>query len=383
MDDFLVLFIINVALVALCGFIYIILPGITRKAFLFGVKIPGEQAEHPEVLDIRKRYIRAVFLATLLIAAICIIQYLVWPGATLIFTLYFPVLLVPMFFLAFVPAWRAAGELKEREGWAVSSMAFADTKTAAARGSLGMVPWIWYILGLMVVIASIIVTIIRFPYLGDYIITHWDLAGNPTSYREATWWAVMMLPLVNLGMLLTMVLAAISIVKAKLQIDPANPQLSFAQHQVYRRRMGGAIGFLTLVMIAFIALTGLAIVFPYWEMFPVLVGGTIAIHLPIIALIVVQIRTGQGGCKVKIDPAELEDIPENIETRKTTYGRGDDKYWKFGSFYCNPDDPAHLVEDRFGSSISFNFSRPIIKFITALFIIGLVVMYAWLTISLI
>ena len=36
----------------------------------------------------------------------------------------------------------------------------------------------------------------------------------------------------------------------------------------------------------------------------------------------------------------------------------EDKYWKLGIFYVNPDDPSLFVPDRFGVGWTNNFGRP-------------------------
>jgi uncharacterized membrane protein len=36
--------------------------------------------------------------------------------------------------------------------------------------------------------------------------------------------------------------------------------------------------------------------------------------------------------------------------------RDDDRYWKGGLFYYNPDDPAFLIEKRFGVGWTVNFA---------------------------
>lgn len=63
---------------------------------------------------------------------------------------------------------------------------------------------------------------------------------------------------------------------------------------------------------------------------------------------VLSIVTGQGGSRV------------NVTNRKTgeIMNRDDDRYWKLGVFYFNPDDPAVWVEKRFGSGWTNNFARP-------------------------
>ena len=70
---------------------------------------------------------------------------------------------------------------------------------------------------------------------------------------------------------------------------------------------------------------------------------------------------------------------ENIETKEVFPGRGDDKYWKLGAFYYNPDDPALMIENRFGVSIDLNYAHPAAKVVTVLAVVMLVALYAWIT----
>ena len=36
----------------------------------------------------------------------------------------------------------------------------------------------------------------------------------------------------------------------------------------------------------------------------------------------------------------------------------DDRYWKFGVFYCNPDDASLFLPERFGVGWTLNWARP-------------------------
>jgi uncharacterized membrane protein len=60
--------------------------------------------------------------------------------------------------------------------------------------------------------------------------------------------------------------------------------------------------------------------------------------------------------------------------------RGDDRYWKLGLFYYNPNDPAILVEDRFGANGGLNYARPAAKLAAAALAVLIVVMYAVVTV---
>ena len=50
--------------------------------------------------------------------------------------------------------------------------------------------------------------------------------------------------------------------------------------------------------------------------------------------------------------------------------RTPDRYWKLGIFYFNRDDPAVLVEKRFGLGYSLNFARPTAWIIVSLVLMG-------------
>jgi uncharacterized membrane protein len=51
-----------------------------------------------------------------------------------------------------------------------------------------------------------------------------------------------------------------------------------------------------------------------------------------------------------------------------------DECWKLGQFYYNPQDPALLVEHRFGLGYSPNFARPLSWIaMTALFLLPVLV----------
>jgi uncharacterized membrane protein len=68
--------------------------------------------------------------------------------------------------------------------------------------------------------------------------------------------------------------------------------------------------------------------------------------------VVVLVTAGQGGTRLAAD-----------ETRRVEHGRPvgdrtDDRNWKAGMFYVNRDDPALLVEKRFGIGYTLNFGHP-------------------------
>ena len=59
-----------------------------------------------------------------------------------------------------------------------------------------------------------------------------------------------------------------------------------------------------------------------------------------------------------------------LSTPEGAFGDGTvDQHWKLGMFYFNPDDPAPLVEKRFGIGYTLNYARGLAWVITALILL--------------
>ncbi len=52
-----------------------------------------------------------------------------------------------------------------------------------------------------------------------------------------------------------------------------------------------------------------------------------------------------------------------------------DKYWKWGQFYCNPEDSAILVPLRTGDMYSPNYARPSVWVVSSLFLVVMVAFF--------
>ncbi|MDR2570369.1 MAG: DUF1648 domain-containing protein [Oscillospiraceae bacterium] len=384
-NENLFLLLCNIFIFVLCGGMLMILPHLTRKAYLFGVKIPPEAFELPEVKSLKKGYISMCLIGVVILLAVSIIQYIMRPELTLFATLYFPLLIILLYLAAFVPNWKKAVSLKEERGWVVSDIKFADTRSSHSRGNLSTMPWAWYIISFLILAASIAITITRYPELPEMVAGHLGFDMQATRYIPKTWGSVMMMPLVNAGTFLIMFFVGISIEKTKLQIDPQNPRLSFAQHRVYRKRYGAAMGSLTLCLVIGMAGFGLALLYPESPLISALLSAVLIaiLTIPIFIIIVVALTTGQGGNKVKIDIGdELNEVDITKNDNQGSCGRGEDRFWKIGMFYYNPNDSAYLVEDRFGTNLGFNFAKVPCMIGALLLIAGMAAMYVWLTVLL-
>jgi uncharacterized membrane protein len=369
----------NLAVTVFMGALLPIIPTLTRKSFLFGVKIPPGENDGADAKAMKKRYIAICLAGAAVILAADIVQFTVAPDITVLAVMYFPLLFVAVQFAAFIPQHRAALRLKSERNWRVSGSVFAETKSSFSRGRLSAMPWAWYIIGIFIIFVSTALLLARYPSMPDTVATHYGFDMEPNAWAAKSIGRVMLMPIVNLLTVALIGGTGIIIEKAKLQIDSHKPELSFAQHRLYRRRMGHSLGFLTLGTVLIFVSADLPNLIDGFRMnFWVLNLFWLA---PAVALCWVSIASGQGGCKIKISGEMLEHIektPEKLR-RDTVCDRGDDRFWALGLFYHNPDDPAVFVEDRFGTNLGLNYSHRAVKIGVALFALAMAVFYAWFT----
>jgi uncharacterized membrane protein len=99
----------------------------------------------------------------------------------------------------------------------------------------------------------------------------------------------------------------------------------------------------------------LVIVLSFVAMMPLLGPPNIGLVLgSSIALIIIVFLAAHHLNQVRA--YEIE--PSKFQTESGVFGDGTlDEHWKWGMFYYNPDDPALLVEKRFGIGYTMNFAR--------------------------
>ena len=405
-------FILNAVIVIFIGILFPIMPLLTRKTFLFGVRIPEIAQQHPDARKLKSKYVIACTILILAILLLSIFQYIFFQNYTLVAICYIPFLCVGVHMIVFANCWKKAAELKKIHGWQISNAVYAESFSSHTRGKLTAVPWIYYVLSVVIVIISIVILLIQYPSFPDPIPTHFDINMNPDNWAAKSAGTVLLMPLINLATAVFMAIIAITIEKVKLQISTQNPALSFAQHRLYRKLMGHSLGILTLGMA--MGLTFLTFMM-MWPQLIVSFGDMMLILLlPCLPVIVVSVISGQGGCKLTpkitdkdtlavgyhtaaapgnpaaeciVPPVDrqmkseyrYESVQEDGIKTKRQNSREEDYYWKLGMFYYNLEDPTIFVEDRFGNNIGLNYARTSVKIIVIISVLALIGLYIWLT----
>ena len=378
----LFLFITNAATIAFVAAFVAITPLLNRKSLLFGVRVPESAGDLPEVRALKGNYIVRMLAGFLPVLALAVLQYVAAPDYTLLAVIYFPLVMIGVQFAAYYPQWRKAKALKEERGWQTPLTGSAETRSAADREKLSSLPWGWYIVSAALMLVLMGWTLAIYPSLPDQIVMNWDINMEPTGLVDKTVMNLMTMPLIALGTVALMAGVNVMIYRQKLQISAEHPALSFAQHRMYRRMMSHALGFMTFclaLMFAGMHPPSIGVFVPPGWYFPVFIGAVMGLGL--IPVIYVPVRAGQSGCKltptVSEEDARSEAFSSHVKLAHP--GRDDDQYWKLGVFYYNPEDPALLVEHRFGGNSGFNYARMPAKLLVATGAVLLAASYAAIT----
>lgn len=283
-------------------------------------------------------------------------------------------------FAVYLPFWKQALKLKKDNGWKVGHVGISSISITSGKGRIKDMPKIWYVISVAFCILALLYSFYVYPSLPDVLIKHWDINMQPDSWAPKSIGTIIAMPIVSLSMIALMFGSNVALYYTKLQVSQVDPVLSFAQHRAYRRMMSHALGFLTMVMSLLFLLMipmNLNIFIPKAELMMTVIFVFTA--LMIIPPVYVGLRAGQAGSKLKpvLSDAERKASEQYaaVNANIHTIDRGDDKYWKLGLFYVNPNDPSILVEDRFGSNGGLNYARPIAKFLAVIIVLLVILSY--------
>ena len=373
-----VLFFIGLLSIFVSGITLLIIPYINRKSLLFGVRIPESAATDPAVQAMRMKYTIEMGLCLLFTLAIAILLFAFFPDAAILTILYFPIALIMAQFAVYLPLYRKSVRLKAERGWQTSYIGVSYTGSRKER--IRSIPRIWYFLSLLLVVASVIYGIVMYPAIPTRLITHWNAAMQADAWSDKSLLTVFIMPMVSLGLILLFFFSNVLMAVMKLQISPERPALSLEQNRKYRRIMGHMMGYMSLLCTLFFALMMPMTMNLYIPSAQIMTGAiTLFTGLMIVPPLLITIRVGQGGSKLRENSSPVDGREDSVAKEAQTTQRGDDKFWKLGMFYWNPDDPNLFVEDRFGSSGGLNYAHPLSFVLAAVLLLVTIIIYIGVT----
>lgn len=322
-----------------------IMPKLSRRDLLFGVTVSDGARDGRDGRTIILRYrLGVALIAALYLVALAAV--LVLAPATLAAGI-LPSILILLATLSFLPPYlianRASRSLAARVERPAQPPAARPVQIAELRrrSYSDYVGWTWELLPLGIIAATAIYLVSHYASAPAVIATHFDVAGNPDRYSSKT--ILTYFSLVWTQLILYVMITALSllVVGSKSVAGGADERFRMIWLRVIFGIKCGIIGLLGFISTAIANASA-------DSQSPLTVWVTPLTALLVLALlvvlIVISLRTGQGGSRLRGGDQAATD-------------RMDDRYWKWGIFYVNSDDSSIMVERRYGIGWTFNFGN--------------------------
>ncbi|SER69135.1 Uncharacterized membrane protein [Lentzea xinjiangensis] len=288
---------------------FLVLPSTARPTLPFGVRVPRERSGELRRVRTGYRVVVAVLGAAAVAATLA--------GATG---------LVPVLVVACLLAhWAAAAFVaRAKRSWPkVRQGVTADT---GLRTDPVRLPWSWLAPASVLLAATAVLGLVRRP--------PWDAAW-PVTHQAVV--------------LVIAVLAAVTLPRARPELDAARPESSARSYRAYLTGTLRIVALLATSVIAALAVKAL----PLWGVVaPGAVWTAVTVVLvavPFVVAVVWLLRAGDAGHRLDSGGSEDTGVAQ----------RDDDRHWHVGGLvYANRADPALLVHQRVGSRWTLNLGHP-------------------------
>ena len=226
-------------------------------------------------------------------------------------------------------------------------------------------PWVTMLASLLVIAAGAIIVASHWSAIPDPVPVHWNGSMEADNWSGKSIRSVFFTSFVNLGLLALFAISCSFI--AHSEVSPRSERTIKARllNQANLAVTNTGMGVLTLLISAGMAFMQVTGPIPHYQRFHgaaiitmliLTVGGSIGLVVFVLYKLS-QLSEQLHGIRF---PDEDKESPDN------------DHLYKWGVMYYNPDDPAVLVDKRFGTGVSFNYARWQAKAILSLSVLILV-----------
>ncbi len=326
----------------------LIMPVVSRKEIFFGIRLPREQMDNPELEKVKKEY-QKTYLLMFVVFIIIFILLSLFIDLPLVSTIMI-FIYIPMFYIPYFRAHKRVKNLKEESNWTINKkqVIVVDTKSLEEKEDNKKIGLL-FLIPIAILIINVVISLVMYDKLPDIIPMHWNINGEVDNWADKSYGAVLFSSFTQIFIVGIMFFAYKSITMAKVQIDASRPEESRIQIKKSRKIWGLFIIGMTIVLSLLFSLINIMIlqILPISaNTFTVITVGICILML--VVTIILAVKVGQGGSRLKVKRTSIN----NDEQTKD-----DDNYYKWGLIYYNPNDPSIFIEKRFGIGWTINFGN--------------------------
>lgn len=349
---------ILVAFIPLVGLTMALTPRLQPRGEVFSVSVPTSAWDDPRIRRLMNRYVAIVIAATALFTVAALALCLMGNAEASLAVVVVASLALLAIGYGLILRYRAKVQgLKRACSWVAQSQQHVATIGEGVEQAPRPISLAWNWLYVPLVALTAVVVAAGYGSMPDAIPMHVDVSGNVTDMVPKS-------PMVAaFPVALEVFLAAVfafchwTVLRSKKGLEPGRPASSswaygmFAYAQTaFLLVMGlactAACGFgMALAMIGIVSM-GVALA--------VIVGVAL---LCVVGDLIVGVKYGQSGSRVF-----------RMEASDTLLS-DDDRFWKLGMLYCNPNDASLFLPQRSGIGWTVNWGRPAVWAMVAAFVL--------------
>lgn len=346
MDNFIGLGVMYSTYVIL-GILMGYMPYLTRKTESFGVTIPEQVYYSERLQNMRKKFsFQAILILLLLTTSFSVLSFkaITLERATFIYGMGL-ILLIGSLFVLYLKYHFQMKKLKLASKWEEErpKAIVVDTSFRSRKLAYNNT---WFLIPIILTVVTLAITVIYFDRIPERIPLQYDFSGEVTRWADKSYKSIFWVPVQQFLMIALFGFINSTISRAKQQINAANPEKSLVQNHIFRLRWSGFIIVTGTIMVIIFGAIQMSFIFSIDSKAISFISLALTTMIVVYAIIL-AIFTGQGGSRIKVSSGK--DTEE--------MDRDDDKYWKLGQFYFNPDDPTIFIEKRFGIGWTINFAN--------------------------
>jgi uncharacterized membrane protein len=331
--------------VLLIGGIFLLYPRFARRGLLFGVYVGEQVWAGDEARRITQGWYTGMVVWIALTVLVGAALWAVRPSVAVAPVA--PILLLIGFLALYLRAYFQARSLAP-EG----PVPPAATVLTSAPPANPILPFTCVGFGVACGVAALAYAASRYADLPPIVPTHFGPSGAPDAWRPKSFSTVMLLPLMTLVIGVSLGVIAFLTSRAKRALRYPLTEISVAAQTRFREAMTryiSAVGMMATLMLTLMAISSIRVALGLERgLSPVaMILAGVLLVAALAGTIYIGLRYGQGGARL-----------ERAASRAPlTDGLADNRYWVLGMFYVNRNDPAILVEHRFGLGYTINLGN--------------------------
>lgn len=338
---------ILVAFIPLVGLTMALTPRLQPRGEVFSVSVPTSAWDDPRIRRLMNRYVAIVIAATVLFTVAALALCLMGNAEASLAVVVVASLALMVIGYGLILRYRAKVQgLKRACGWAAQSQQHVATIGEGVEQAPRPISLAWNWLYVPLVALTAAVVAVGYGSMPDAVPMHVDVSGNVTDMAPKS-------PMVAaFPVALEVFLAAMfafchwMVLRSKKGLEPGRPASSSWAYGMFAYAQ---TAFLLVMGLACTAACGLGMALAMIGIVSMGVAVAVIIGVALLCVVgdlIVGVKYGQSGSRVF-----------RMEASDTLLS-DDDRFWKLGMLYCNPDDASLFLPQRSGIGWTVNWGRP-------------------------